>query len=55
MNLPPVALKKHHGNLEDAHFRNSHWHRGEWTDDLVFAMLKEEWERERQSRPASQG
>lgn len=54
-NLPPVALLNRLGLREEAHFRKSHWHRGEWVDDMVFAVLKEEWERERQSRPASQG
>ncbi len=46
-NLPPIAVLNRLGLREEAHFRQSYWHRGEWVDDMVFAMLKEEWERER--------
>jgi hypothetical protein len=28
---------------QEAHFRQSLWLRGEWVDDLVFAILESEW------------
>jgi RimJ/RimL family protein N-acetyltransferase len=28
---------------KEAHFVKSLWFRGEWVDDVVFAMLAEEW------------
>jgi len=29
---------------EEAHFRESLWFKGEWVDDMVFGILKSEWE-----------
>jgi RimJ/RimL family protein N-acetyltransferase len=29
---------------QEALFRESFWFKGEWTDDLVFAILRSEWE-----------
>lgn len=46
-NLPSVAVLQRLGLRQEAHLRRSHWHRGQWVDDMVFAMLDEEWERER--------
>jgi RimJ/RimL family protein N-acetyltransferase len=31
------------GMRQEAHFRESEIFKGEWGDELVFAMLEEEW------------
>ncbi len=46
-NLSAIAVMQRLGMRQEAHHRLSHWQRGEWTDALIFAMLKEEWERQR--------
>jgi RimJ/RimL family protein N-acetyltransferase len=28
---------------QEAHFRKSLWFKGEWVDDVVFAVLASEW------------
>ena len=40
-----IALLKRAGMRQEAHFRESLWFRGEWTDDVVFAILASEWKR----------
>ena len=42
-NKPSIALLKHIGMREEAHFRQSIWFKGEWADDMVFGILKSEW------------
>ena len=42
-NTPSVALLKALGMRQEAHFRESLRFRGEWVDDLVFAVLAREW------------
>jgi RimJ/RimL family protein N-acetyltransferase len=42
-NLASMALVKRVGLRQEAHFRESLWFKGEWADDLVFAVLKSEW------------
>jgi len=49
-NLPAIAVLNRVGLREEGHFRKSHWSRGEWVDDLAFAMLREEWDRTRKGR-----
>ena len=46
-NYPAIGILGRVGMTQEAHHRRSHWHRGEWVDDLVFAVLREEWLRER--------
>jgi RimJ/RimL family protein N-acetyltransferase len=29
---------------QEAHFRESLWFKGEWADDVVFAILESEWQ-----------
>lgn len=38
-----MALMRSLGLRQEAHFRESFRHRGEWVDDAVFAMLAREW------------
>lgn len=42
-NQASVRLFQSLGMRREAHFRRSLWFRGEWVDDLVFAMLQDEW------------
>lgn len=42
-NSSSVSLSKRVGMRQEAHFIQSYWSKGEWTDDLVFALLKSEW------------
>jgi len=45
-NLSAIAVLQRLGLRQEAHHRGSHWQRGEWVDALIFAMLKEEWDRQ---------
>lgn len=42
-NEASMALMRSLGFRQEAHFRESFRHRGEWVDDVVFAMLAREW------------
>ena len=42
-NVPSMALLRATGFRQEAHFRESLWFRGEWVDDVIFAMLAREW------------
>jgi RimJ/RimL family protein N-acetyltransferase len=44
-NRASIALLARVGMRQEAHFRKSLWLRGEWVDDLVFAILESEWTR----------
>jgi RimJ/RimL family protein N-acetyltransferase len=48
-NAASVALIERVGMRREAHFRESLWFKGEWADDLVFAILEGEW-RSRKAR-----
>ena len=43
-NTPSASLFDRLGFRREALFRRSLWFKGEWTDDLVCALLAEEWE-----------
>lgn len=42
-NLACVALLRALGMRQEAHHRESLWLRGEWVDDVIFALLAREW------------
>lgn len=42
-NEPSIRLLTRVGMRQEAHFRESLWFKGEWADDLVYAVLKAEW------------
>lgn len=42
-NASSMALLKAVGMRQEAHFQESLWSRGEWVDDVIFAMLAREW------------
>lgn len=42
-NAPSIAVLERLGMRREAHHRESAWWKGEWTDELVYATLAEEW------------
>ena len=42
-NLRSVKLMQRVGMRKEAHFVRSLWFRGEWVDDVIFAMLASDW------------
>jgi RimJ/RimL family protein N-acetyltransferase len=42
-NVASAAVLRKIGMREEALFRENEWVKGEWTDELVFAILAEEW------------
>lgn len=43
-NKKSIALLERLGMRKEAHFKKSIWFNEEWTDDIVYAILDEEWE-----------
>lgn len=43
-NAASLALLERVGMRREAHFRQSLWFKGEWADDMVFALLASEWQ-----------
>lgn len=42
-NTKSTALLERIGMRREAWFRKSYWLKGEWTDDMVYALLREDW------------
>lgn len=42
-NAASMAMLRALGMREEAHHRESLWFKGEWVDDVIFAMLQQEW------------
>lgn len=42
-NAPSIRMMEGLGFRREAHFRKSLWWKGEWVDDIVYAVLAEEW------------
>jgi len=42
-NAASVALLERLGMRREGHLRQSTWAKGEWTDDLLYALLRDEW------------
>lgn len=42
-NEPSGALLRRVGLRQEAHHRQSLWFKGEWVDDVIFALLRSEW------------
>jgi len=51
-NVSSMRLLPRVGLRQEAHFVKSLWFRGEWVDDVIFAILANEWRASR--RPAAQ-
>jgi len=43
-NAASVALLERLGMRREGHLRESTWAKGEWTDDLVYGLLRDEWQ-----------
>jgi RimJ/RimL family protein N-acetyltransferase len=46
-NRSSIALLTRLGMRQEAHFRESLWFKGEWADDLIYAILDHEWKARR--------
>lgn len=42
-NIASLKLIERLGFRKEAHFKESYYLRGEWVDDIIYAMLKKEW------------
>lgn len=42
-NAPSAAVARRIGMREEAHLVENEWFKGEWTDELVYALLDREW------------
>lgn len=42
-NRPSIKLIERLGFRKEAHFRESYYLRGEWVDDVIYALLQKEW------------
>jgi RimJ/RimL family protein N-acetyltransferase len=42
-NAPSAAVLERLGMRREGHLRESTWAKGEWTDDLLYAVLDQEW------------
>jgi len=42
-NIKSIALLERIQMRKEAHFKKSLWFNNEWADDIVYAILKEEW------------
>lgn len=56
-NVASARLMRRLGMRQEAHLRHSEWFKGQWSDLLVFAVLREEWDRHRAAAgpPATAG
>jgi RimJ/RimL family protein N-acetyltransferase len=43
-NAASVALLERLGVRREGHLRQSTWAKGEWTDELVYGVLSDEWQ-----------
>jgi RimJ/RimL family protein N-acetyltransferase len=48
-NAASAALMRRLGMRQEAHFIHNEWFKGEWGDELVFAILEDEWAAHSQS------
>ena len=42
-NLASMAMLRGLGMRQEAHHRESLWFKGEWVDDVIFALVEHEW------------
>lgn len=47
-NTSSIRLIERLGFRKEAHFKESYYLRGEWVDDIIYAMLKHEWNNNKQ-------
>jgi RimJ/RimL family protein N-acetyltransferase len=49
-NTASIELFELLGMRQEGHFRESLWFKGEWADDVIFAMLQADWEHKKSER-----
>jgi RimJ/RimL family protein N-acetyltransferase len=49
-NLPSARVMERAGMRQEAHLVENEYIKGEWTDELIYAMLRREWEARRSLR-----
>ena len=42
-NVASAGVLRSLGMRQEAHLVENEWVKGEWTDEIVFAMLRDEW------------
>jgi RimJ/RimL family protein N-acetyltransferase len=42
-NAASIALMERLGMRKEAHFVQNSWYRGQWTDEVQYAILQSEW------------
>ena len=52
-NAPSVALLERVGMRREGHFLENVWFKGGWTDEYLYAVLKDEWLQKRQITPTT--
>ena len=50
-NTASARLMERLGMRREAHFRENEWFKGEWGDELIYAMLDHEWTERQQNEP----
>jgi RimJ/RimL family protein N-acetyltransferase len=50
-NAASAAVLERLGMRREGHLRQSTWAKGEWTDDLLYALLQDEWQSRSQGEP----
>lgn len=48
-NTASIRLIERLGFRKEAHFKESYYLRGEWVDDIIYALLKHEWSSKKQN------
>ncbi|HEV2802616.1 MAG TPA: GNAT family protein [Pyrinomonadaceae bacterium] len=51
-NAPSIALLEKLGMRREGHFLQNIWFKGNWGDEYLYALLREEWLRRQQQRDA---
>lgn len=52
-NTGSIAVLERLGMRREGHMRESTWAKGEWTDDLLYAILDREWQERQPGSPAA--
>ncbi len=50
-NTASARLMERLGMRREAHFRENEWFKGEWGDELIYAMLDREWSERQRNAP----
>ncbi len=50
-NAASAAVLRSLGMRQEAHLVENEWVKGEWTDEIVYAMLRTEWQAQQETGP----